>query len=557
MSAVCRWVWSAVVAVVFTGCGVIASPPDAGEKTNDAGVTDASSPDPKPSPAPFAFPKLQDSLPEFELIIDPTVFSEIIATENLQSRDERPAVFVADGVRHDVIVRLRGSSSRSFPKKSWRVEFVDEKYDGRKKHNFVAEYQDSTLMAEKLGFDLLLAMGAAAPRTRYVRFTINGVYQGVYLDIERVDKNFLSAHPFDDRDGSIYRCGNKDCEMKLWRTPYQKAFEKKTNEALPYDDLDAFLLMVNRTQEPQFESALSEQLELESYLRSMAMEALVSNGIQTDSGSYLVHDRVTNRWTYVPWDVNNADSTFWYKYPPHQEPFPTRPVPGYSLFDEWIAKLYAKRLGTVADYLPAFSNLNTRIAFNPRLRARFADTLERALDELYATGDVSQRIDAMYALIEPPMRTDPHVDLVNFREGPRYLKAFHERREVFLRQEIAALRARPLELVLETVDPNGGFIELRNRSDLPVKLDGLVVTTNLRRALVGNLPQRTLQPGEVARFTGAELGIVIDPKGGELGLFDGVSVAGAIDVLFYGPLKVGERLVRKPEAPDDWMVAKP
>lgn len=546
--------------LVCFGCGVVSSGSDPKPLSSDPDLPDASTPlpdpslDPSPAPAPFALPELEDALPEFALEIDPAVLSEIVAPENLRSRDKRPAVLVADGVRHDVVVRLRGSSSRSFPKKSWRVQFVDGRFEGRRKFNFVAEYQDTTLMAEKLGFDLLRGMKAAAPRTRYVRFTINGVYQGVYVDMERVGKTFVSHHGFDDRGASVYRCGNKDCEMKLWRTPYQKPFEKKTNETDPSDDIDAFLLMVNRTQEPDLERVLEKNLELESYLRSMAMEALVSNGIQTDSGSYLIHDRFTRRWTYVPWDVNNADSTFWHGYPAHQKPFPTRPAPGFSLFDKWIENLYQKRLGDAPDYLPAFSNLNTRIAFHPRLRARFADTLERALDEFCATGAIARRIDAMFALIEPPMRTDPHVDLVKFREGPRYLKDFYAQREVFLRQQIADLRSRPLGLSLETVDPHAGVVELRNRTKAPVELGGLVVTADLRRALGGNLPSRTLQPDETARLTVAQLGIVLDPQGGEVGLFDGASVAGALDVLFYGPLKPAERLVRNPDAPDEWMV---
>lgn len=534
--------------------GGLHDPVDAGDGGDDGGTPDASVPDAS-TPTPFEFLPLQTSIPDFALEIDPAVYRAIL--DDLYSDEERPAVFVADGVRHDVLVRLRGSSSRKWPKKSWRVEFPNGKFDGRKKHNYIAEYQDATLMAEKLGYDLLLATSTPGPNTRFVNLTINGHYEGVFVDVERVDKDFLDAHRFDDRDATIYRCGAKDCEMKLWRTSYQKKWDKETNELEPNDDLDAFLQMVNRTQEPDLERAFSRTLEVDRLLRSMTMEALVGNAIQTDSGSYLVHDRITDRWTYVPWDVNNADSTFWPTYPANQQPFPERPVPVYSLLDKWIERLYLKRQHDAPDYLPAFSNLNTRVAFHPVLRERFAATLERALDELYATGEVERRIDAMYALIEPAMRNDPYIDLTRFREGPRYLKAYHARRETFLRDQIRGLRQGLDGLVLETVDPRAGIIELRNRGGSSVQMGGLVVTNNLRRALAPKLPSRLVAPGEVVRLETKALGLDFDAAGGEVGLFDGRSVAGAIDVMFYGPLAAGQRVVRSPKDPARWLVDGP
>ena len=81
--------------------------------------------------------------------------------------------------------------------------------------NLISEWRDQTMMVEKLGYDLLAAMGGVASRAKYVRLGINGVPQGVYLDLERVDNNFLVNHGFADQNGTIYRCGRKDCEMKL------------------------------------------------------------------------------------------------------------------------------------------------------------------------------------------------------------------------------------------------------------------------------------------------------------------------------------------------------
>jgi len=79
-----------------------------------------------------------------------------------------------------------------------------------------------------------------------------------------------------------------------------------------------------------------------------------------------------------------------------------------------------------------------------------------------------------------------------------------------------------------------------------------VLTTYLRQAVIpSNVPARVLQPGEKVRFTAAELGVLFEPRG-EVGLFDGQTVSGVLDVLFYGQLPAGQRYVRADDAVGTW-----
>jgi spore coat protein H len=57
------------------------------------------------------------------------------------------------------------------------------------------------------------------------------------------------------------------------------------------------------------------------------------------------------------------------------------------------------------------------------------------------------------------------------------------------------------------------------------------------------LSEHTLAPGERVRFTASELGLTFTPDG-EMGVFDGQSVVGMKDVLFYGTLPAGKRYER-------------
>ena len=105
--------------------------------------------------------------------------------------------------------------------------------------------------------------------------------------------------------------------------------------------------------------------------------------------------------------------------------------------------------------------------------------------------------------------------------------------------------------MIEGFDPQQGWVELRNRGTASVSTQGLVVTTDLRRALTRNVPAATLSAGQRVRFTAAQLGLTFAPQG-ELGLFDGQSVAGAIDVHFYGKLAAGRYEARSEGG--DWEI---
>ncbi|WP_225410570.1 CotH kinase family protein [Stigmatella hybrida] len=543
--------WIAVVGTVLlgalgTGCG-----------QEEAGATL----EPGPKEGQFAFPALQTEVPLYELTIPAETMAKFEANPY---EDEHPATFVFEGKSYTVGVRLRGSSSRFFPKKSWRIEFPKGvEFDGRRKHNLVAEFQDRTMMAEKLAYDLMLAMGLPAPVTKYVRLSINGQYQGVYLDIERVDNSFAKAHGFVDPDPTIYRCGAKDCEMKLWRTDYQQDWQKETNEEKEpgKDDIRTLMTVINRAPEPDFAQMLGENFEVERYLRTLAAEVLISNNITEDSQSYLIHDRVTYKWTYVAWDLNNADSRWWPTYGLGMKPVADHPLFPFSLADAWVEKMYLKR-NTRPDFLPTFSNLTTRILYNPELREQLFAVVEKSLDELFAPAVIEPRLDAMHQLIAPYMDADPYLllndvghpdpdGLAKFREGLPFLKAYAKQRTDFVRRELERLRAPPSTLRLQAVSPSEGWVELHNPTGQALSTAGLVLTTDLRRTIPTLrhpwsstvLPERRVPPNGTVRFTRQELGFTLPPEG-ELGLFDGVSVVGVKDVFFYAALPSGGTYVR-------------
>jgi spore coat protein H len=505
---------------------------------------------------PFVLPPVQTSVQDYALVMPDAVLQKFLADPNTPEQD---AVFKANGATYNVKVRLRGASARTFPKKSWNVSFAKGvRFEGRTSLNLVAEYADATLLAEKISYDLLAAMRVPAPRAKFVRVRVNGVYQGAFLDIEQVGKPFLEAHGFADKDGSIYRCGWKDNEFKTWKVPYQGNWAKKTNEDEPNTDLTEVLDIINHTPEPQLPATLAQHLELESLLRSMVMDVLMSNNFVEDSESYFVHDKVTQRWSYVPWDLNNVDARWWYPIPADQvSPSTRHPLFPFTLTDAWTQKMYDQRkteTQSYPGYLPVFSNLGSRVVLNLELRARLETYLRKALDELFKPEVMNPYIDSLHAAVDPSMRNDPYMDYEKFRAGRTFLRTYVARRRQFILDELKRYAARKPSLVIDEFDPHAGSIVLANRGSQPVSLGGKTLTTNLRvslRELVSRpvatvLPKVTLAPGETRRFTASELGLSF-PEKGEVGVFDGVSVVGYFDVLFYGALPEGQRYVQGSE----------
>ncbi|WNG35162.1 Inner spore coat protein H [Archangium violaceum] len=550
--------------------------PSTGKPPRPKPPTPPPPPQPEPHPPsepeeqrPFALPQVQEALQEYELILPPGVLEMFLADKYTPEQD---AIFRHNGVSYPVKVRLRGASARDFPKKSWNVSFEDGvRFEDRTSLNLVAEYQDASMLAEKLAYDLLAAMRVPAPRAKYVRLSINGRYEGVFLDIEQVNKSFLRAHDFADRDATIYRAGWKDTELKLrsWKVPYQGDWQQKTNEKTPHDEaLDAVLYVINRTPEPELPDALARHLDLEGYLRSMVMDALMSNNYIEDSESYFIHDEVADRWVYVAWDLNNVDARWWHEIALVEKPEPLykHPLFPFTLTDGVVATRYENRKTVHPGYLPVFSNLGTRVVVNPELRARLVDRIDKAMNELFTLEVLGAHIDKLHALLTPHMADDPYMDFAKFQAGRAWMRDYVRLRRAFVLKELERYRASKPGLVLEALDTHEGWVELGNRGDKPVSLGGMVLTTNLRRSIPALLrpeipaeppaetptygpPQgvvlaeRMLNPGERVRFTAAELGLTFTPDG-EIGVFDGRSVVGLKDVLFYGKLLAGKHYER-------------
>lgn len=536
--------------------------PDAGAP--DAGTPDAGTPDGGPvTKPPPQWPTLQTSIPTWHLRLSP---------ENLQALNEHvadrdylvPGRFIADGHTYEVQLRYRGRHTRFLPKKPWQVRFPKEdRFQTQKRLELLAAYKDGGYLTEKLWYDLGSRLGLKLPRVRYVHLYVNDRYEGVYTDVESIDKPFLEGHGYDD-DGDVYRCGMHDCEMRQPpQEHYQEAWSKRTNEEQPWDRLWAFMDKINRTPPHEFRAFVERELALDDYLTWLALDAFIANDVQGDSRSYLVFDRRLGRWFYVPWDLNNARSLYNRTNAVKQGVKDTHPLLSYTPYDPRVYELAAERAQweDMRDMKPTWSTLTTRIMDDEVLRARYVAKLRALLDTEFTEAVIVPRIHAMHALLSPFILPDkdgkvrdPYVSVEHARQSAAYLREYvHERRE-YLQAQLSALEAHGRgPLVIDRVgrDASGAFwVQLYNRGNAPVSLNGLYLSGFTRMPTQSRLPALTVPPHGFVTLreggAGAEaLGARLDPQRPEVALYESNGTR-ALDMLWLAPLKPGEAYGRQP-----------
>ncbi len=501
---------------------------------------------PLPAPAVPAWPPPPDQVPRFELTLDPL---DLAALEADPESDElRPARLRAPGYEGEVWVRYRGASSRTLPKKSLRIEFPEGvRYAGRHKVNLLAGWLDGGYLGERIAADLAWALGATVSATTFVSLSVNGVPSGLYLEMERVDKNFLRARGLDP-DANLYREGGRNGELRLGPpSPWQQDFEKKTNEDRADPDLAELLERINRTPEHDLASTLDASLDLDGYLAVLAVQNLISAVWVEDTRGYWIAEHGGARWTYAPWDLNNSLLLYWRTWGAAASPRVDRPVPVFTAYDGYLDRNVADRSRTVPGYRPAWSVLATRIFDEPTLRARLLEKLEAGL-ELLADGAFVPYVEGLATAVAPAIAEDPHAEALLVAGAAEWYAAYARGRVAFLQAALPALAEHGTTepVVIDRVGE--GWVELVNRGSAPVSLAGYRLVTDLRAPFAGPLDEEpVLSAGGVVRIEAP-----LAASGGEVGLHRGESYGGYEDLLYVGPLAPGASYGRTPSGAESY-----
>ena len=460
------------------------------------------------------------SAPVPAAVLDPAasalrLFELTIAPEDLLFLDEHvidlpdeevPALLTFAGETQPIEVRYRGQSSRFMSKKSWKLKFPSSApFEGRRDLNFKAHFMDSSLVHEPLTLDLLAGLGHPAVEHEPVQLIVNGRWRGVFDSVEQIDEQYLLAR---DRDpgGSIYEC---DGNFTLLRDleDYVLHYEKKTNESTGYDDLIAFLELLDEVPTADLARELAAVFDVDDYLGYLAAITLLADGDSVRHNAYLLHDFALQRWELISWDHDGT----WGVDP--------------------LLTLLPIDFGT-APQVP-FNQLKSRVLEVPELRWRFCEKLAVLLEE---ARELPAAIDAAHAAVA----ADGPLDIFKrgwesgelLEQSPQAMQHFLDVRVPLLQAQLGPYQPdsppTPVWLNELQVDASGGWVELYNASAGVVDLSGWMLTDEIANPARWTLPAGTslLPGGHLVVWTDGDTGagplhapFTLDAAGGELGIF--------------------------------------
>ncbi len=301
----------------------------------------------------------------------------------------------------NVAVRFKGNSS-SHPnqkhKRSYLVKFSeydkDLRFLGLRRVSFDNGVQFGSLFSEPIITEILRAEGISTHRCNYAKLHVNDQYQGVYVNVERIDESFIDQH-FSGSEGGLWKndTGGPGGDLQfIGDNPknYAKAFETKNRAAKKdWPKLVDFIRLINQTPPEEFAPILQAKMTGDNFLRVTAV-MLLSGAFDQLTGwgphnFYLYHDAPHDQWHYLPWDldVGFCEVAFGRVY----------------VLEDWNAAWPA----------PAGRQnpLLERIIANPKLLARYRELATEILEKHFQPEQLCRRLDAKYQLIKRDLETDP------------------------------------------------------------------------------------------------------------------------------------------------------
>lgn len=283
-----------------------------------------------------------------DLKIDATSWAAMQADlkSNLSSNSSKPGVSVAEfdpiwapcevyynGIEwYKVGVRYKGNSSLSSAyqagngKLSFKLDFdqyestypaiQNQRFYGFKQLNLKNNYNDASLIREKVGADLFREFGLASSRATFCEVYVdNGTgskYFGLYTLVEEVDDTVLDSQ-YADGSGNLYKPDGDAAAFSAGSYDTSELGKKNNETANDYSDVKALYTIINSstrsTANSEWKTDLEKVFNVDIFLKWLAANTVMQNwdtyGNMTHN-YYLYNNPADNKLAWIPWDNNEA-----------------------------------------------------------------------------------------------------------------------------------------------------------------------------------------------------------------------------------------------------------
>ena len=295
-------------------------------------------------------------VPEYSVNCDPSQFQYMM--DNWEEEITIPCTVYHQGIQYSgCTMRIRGDTSRSFRKKSYRIEFPpDQPLMGRTGWNFNADYLDHSYMRAWLFSRVLTEMGFPVFQVSHARLNVNGDYRGLFILLEPLNESFLVRNGIDPM-GNLYKA-QMDGACTSIHDDVDSLWSKKAGSGSGMTDLVELIQGIEYCPENQFLQFMGTVFEMygqSGLIRMLAINAAFANNSTYYHNYYLYHDvRGNGKWLMLPWDVDKilsgslsisyggCTNKNWYDNPVHAR---TLTVPEYrTAFRDTVEVIFQQYL---------------------------------------------------------------------------------------------------------------------------------------------------------------------------------------------------------------------
>jgi spore coat protein H len=227
-----------------------------------------------------------------------------------------------DGKEYLVGLRFKGNSSYMMSsrgtKRPFKLDFnkqvKGQSHQGITKLNLNNNFSDKTQIRETLAYEIFRRMGLPSPKTSLAKVTLvlEGKEQplGLYTLAQQIDSHFLKEH-YGTGDGMLLKPeGARGGITYLgddWAR-YEKGYDPKGKpSAAEKARLIDFAKLIHEADNATFQKEITSFLDTEGFAKFLAATAVTSNG---DNLFAMGHNPKTNKFVYLPWDLNMAFGGF-------------------------------------------------------------------------------------------------------------------------------------------------------------------------------------------------------------------------------------------------------
>lgn len=353
-------------------------------------------------------------IPSYSLKIEDENLEELRG--DLWNNEPVPAYLMVEGITYDIDIAYRGSYTRKFRKRSYRIEFIDPKlFSGAREIHLNAEYKDPSFIRNKLSFDFFDDIGVLAPQSQHINLSRNDSHKGVYLQLESVDEFFLENRGLPI--GPIYYAVNNNANFSLLRdektkvsllSGYQRAFGDSSD-----DDIVAELIKkINTIPLADFQNEISRYINIDKILRWLAGAVCSMNNDGFTHNYALYRNSETGLFEIIPWDY---DAT-------------------------WGRRINGGIMAS--NYVPIEGKKNNHLCYLlmrvPEFRKRYRSILEEILETKFTVDYMESKIVALHEALRPHILLDPYkkkaIDI--FNSEPDFICQFIRDRNSYLTEQL-------------------------------------------------------------------------------------------------------------------------